>query len=138
MSKSPDHYEKEGNTLAEQGLFLDAAKAFESAAGACLGANRASRYDEVAEMMRTIHSSGVNFYLAGKVQAAYQAALNEAKPFVPSHAQIASHMQEVVKELLALPLESALTVLRTQRRVGTWDQFVVESCKAAWREAGRI
>lgn len=138
MSKCPNQYEEEGELLAKQGKFLEAAQAFEAAAGASLGANRAFRYEEVAAQMRAIHQSGVPFYLAGKVNEAYAVAQAEAKPMVPSHAQIVEHLRPVVYELLRMPLADAIAVFRTQRRTGTWDQHVVAECKSAWREAGKI
>ena len=138
MSKCPNQYEEEGNALAAKGQFLEAAQAFESAAGASLGASRAFRYEEAAAQMRTIHDSGVKFYLAGKVNEAHHAALAAAKPMVPSHAQIVEHMWPVVDELLRMPLADAIAVFRTQRRTGTWDQHVLAECKSAWREAGKI
>ena len=138
MSKCPNQYEEEGNALAAKGQFLEAAQAFESAAGASLGASRAFCYEEAAAQMRAIHDSGVKFYLAGKVNEAYHAALAAAKPMVPSHAQIVEHLRPVVDELLRMPLADAIAVFRTQRRTGTWDQHVLAECKSAWREAGKI
>lgn len=138
MTKCPNQHEEEGNALAEQGKFLEAARAFESAAGASLGANRAFRYEEAATQMRAIHDSGVPFYLAGKVNAALKAADLVARPFTPSHAQIVEQLRPVADEVLRLPLSDAIAMFRTQCRTGTWDKHVLAACKAAWREAGKI
>lgn len=73
--------------------------------------------------------------LRERVDQAVATAQRNARPFVPSHAQYALLLNQVVRDILAQPLGDIIQTFRGQVRMGTWDVHVLAEVKSAMRIA---